>query len=191
LLAAQDDGTAEDRAGSRARAAARSTTAESACWRRCRRRGSRPAQDKVLTPLYEAKVDPDIYFFGFDLTVGKRAAAPVRTRPTTPVGSSCSRSAPEPRFGLDTDQQPGLNTWSDLSWQDVQPGAPALHRDRLRAGELPTHAPTGEDPDKSTQFGEDQHVVWSHGMNSAELAYILFQVPVLVAVHASEMLLKK
>ncbi len=29
----------------------------------------KPPTTKVLTPLYEAKVDPDIYFFGFDLTV--------------------------------------------------------------------------------------------------------------------------
>jgi hypothetical protein len=31
-------------------------------------------------------------------------------------------------------------------------------------------------------------VNWSSDMNAAELAYILYQVPVLVAVHASEML---
>jgi hypothetical protein len=31
-------------------------------------------------------------------------------------------------------------------------------------------------------------VTWSKDMSSAELAYILYQVPVLVAVHASEML---
>ncbi len=29
---------------------------------------ARPPRDLVKTPLYEAKVDPDIYFFGFDLT---------------------------------------------------------------------------------------------------------------------------
>src|SRR5204863_1713128 len=27
-----------------------------------------PPTDKLKTPLFEAKVDPDIYFFGFDLT---------------------------------------------------------------------------------------------------------------------------
>ena len=35
-----------------------------------------PPRTKVRTPLYEAKVDPDIYFFGFDLT------APEATRRT-------------------------------------------------------------------------------------------------------------
>ena len=33
-------------------------------------------------------------------------------------------------------------------------------------------------------------MAWSHDMSSAELAYILFQAPVLVGVHASEMLPK-
>ena len=78
-----------------------------------RRRSRRPRRrtrraSKVLTPLYEAKVDPDIYFFGFDLTVGAGArAATARTRTTIRAGSSSSRSGPgEPRFGLDTDKQP-------------------------------------------------------------------------------------
>ncbi|MFT3901537.1 MAG: hypothetical protein QM727_00015 [Niabella sp.] len=28
-----------------------------------------PPPDQLKTPLYEARVEPDIYFFGFDLTV--------------------------------------------------------------------------------------------------------------------------
>ena len=36
------------------------------------RRGTQPAAlDKIRSPLYEAKADPDIYFFGFDLTVAE------------------------------------------------------------------------------------------------------------------------
>ena len=28
-----------------------------------------PPRTKIQTPMFEAKIDPDIYFFGFDLTV--------------------------------------------------------------------------------------------------------------------------
>ena len=46
----------------------------------------------------------------------------------------------------------------------------------------------GDDLEKIEQQGEDERIKWTHEMNSAELAYILYQVPVLVAVHATEML---
>ena len=53
-----------------------------------------PPRDIVKTPLYEAKVEPDIYFFGFDLTAERRKAASChRVRPKKiPAGSSSSRS---------------------------------------------------------------------------------------------------
>jgi hypothetical protein len=47
-----------------------------------------------------------------------------------------------------------------------------------------------DDDEKQTQHDEDVKVVWSKDMSSAELAYVLYQVPVLVAVHATEMLPK-
>ena len=49
-----------------------------------------PPRAKVRTPLYEAKVDPDIYFFGFDLDRRRGAAAGPASdrRPTTRAGSS-------------------------------------------------------------------------------------------------------
>ena len=37
-----------------------------------------PPRAKVCTPLYEAKVDPDIYFFGFDLRSKAPRAAPAQ-----------------------------------------------------------------------------------------------------------------
>jgi hypothetical protein len=41
------------------------------------------------------------------------------------------------------------------------------------------------------QFQEDARFRWRAATDSAELAYILYQVPVLMAVHASEMLPKE
>ena len=151
-----------------------------------------PPRTKILTPLYEAKVDPDIYFFGFDLTIKKAKGGTGQNPNDDPGWFFVLKERPgEPRFGLDTDQQPSLNTWNDLSWQDVQPAAAGSHIEIASSpANFPLHPPADGDPEHSTQFQDDKNVAWSHDMSSAELAYILFQVPVLVAVHASEMLPK-
>jgi len=151
-----------------------------------------PPREKVLTPLYEAKIDPDIYFFGFDLTV-KDAKGGSGVNPADDPGwfFVLKERPGEPRFGFDTEKQPQLNTWNDLSWPDVQPAAPGSYITIATApASFPLQTPVGEDQEKAPQFADDQHVAWSKDMSSAELAYILFQAPVLVAVHAREMLPK-
>ena len=46
------------------------------------------------------------------------------------------------------------------------------------------------DDQENTVNEEDVQARWSPDTNAAELAYILYQVPVLVGVHASKMLPK-
>jgi hypothetical protein len=175
-----------------------------------------PSRDLLKTPLYEAKVDPDIYFFGFDLTVCKakggtgKADLPVDER-CADVGVKWSdpgwffviKERPgEPRFGLDVTDQgtPGnvdasgrIEVWNDLAWSDLKP--PVAEGDFLRVN-AQTHTIRAtqplepDDDEKKTQHDEDVKVVWSKDMSSAELAYVLYQVPVLVAVHSTEMLPK-
>jgi len=151
-----------------------------------------PPRDKVLTPLYEAKVDPDIYFFGFDLTVEDAVGGTGADPNDDPGWFFIIKERPgEPRFGLDIDRQPKLNVWNDLSWQDVQPGLAGSYIQMNNA--TPTFTlliPTGEDEEKAEQYQEDRNISWNKDMSSADLAYVLFQAPVLVAVHASEMLPK-
>jgi len=98
----------------------------------------------------------------------------------------------EPRFGLDLEKQPDINVWNDLSWEDVQPGPPGSFLEITSATPtLSVKPPTLPDEvEKKTQHGDDTQVVWHKDMSSADLAYILFQAPVLVAVHAAEMLPK-
>ncbi len=149
----------------------------------------KPPRDKVLTPLYEAKIDPDIYLFGFDLTAAK-AKGETPDKPDDPGWFFVIKERPgEPRLGLDTDKQPTLQTWNDLSWPDLPAVAPGAN---LAIATSPAsftlHDPTGTDSEKKPQHDDDVHVAWSHAMHAATLAYILFQVPVLVGVHASEML---
>ena len=62
-----------------------------------------PPTTKIKTPLFEAKVEPDIYFFGFDLDDEE---ARRHSNPTNPaiiqVGFLLlKKDRGEPRFGLD------------------------------------------------------------------------------------------
>ena len=50
---------------------------------------------------------------------------------------------------------------------------------------------TGAATELQKQYQEDSRFRWRAATDSAELAYILYQVPVLMAVHASEMLPKE
>lgn len=153
-----------------------------------------PPRSKVRSPLYEAKVDPDITFFGFDLTAEDAMGGTGADPDDDPGWFFVIEERPgEPRFGLDVDQQPTLHTWNDLSWADVQPGPPGSHL-QVTAGtptlslELPTDP---EDAELVPQHEEDKHVAWSSNASAADLAYVLLQVPVRVAVHASEMLTRR
>jgi hypothetical protein len=151
-----------------------------------------PPPAKVRSPLYEAKLDPDIYFFGFDLTVVD-AKGESATSPDDPGWFFVIEERPgEPRFGLDIDQDGGgvKHYWNDLSWGDVLPdGTPG---DFLRPTSPPavtlTAPPASATPDQQAQHDEDEQVTWDSDVSAAELAYIAYQVPVLVAVHAAKML---
>ena len=151
---------------------------------------SAPPSTKVLTPMFEAKVDPDISFLGFDLTAAAARGGTGEHPDDDPGWFFVIKERPgEPRFGLDVEKQAGLNVWNDLSWNDVQPAAAGSFIELASAPpSFPLVAPGTEDEEKKDQHQDDRQVVWSRDMSSAELAYILFQAPVLVAIHASEML---
>jgi prepilin signal peptidase PulO-like enzyme (type II secretory pathway) len=170
-----------------------------------------PPRSILKTPLYEAKVDPDIHFFGFDLTVCEAQGGTGKA--DVPVEQVCAdegvtwddpgwffviKERPgEPRFGLDIGDEPSIDAqlrvevWNDLRWQDVTPAV-------AEGGYLQITAQTetitanqpleSDDDEKTEQRQEDGNITWSRDMSSAELAYVLYQVPVLVAVHAAEML---
>ncbi len=153
-----------------------------------------PPPEKLKTPLYEAKVDPDIYFFGFDLTE-EEAQGGTGLQPgdeDKPGWFFVIKERPgEPRFGLDIGDAPSaseLVVWNDLTWESVLPGAPDGAYLQVQ-GSFQVAATIPDDQvEKEDQHPEDQQVNWHPGMSAAELAYILYQAPVMVAVHAKEML---
>lgn len=151
-----------------------------------------PPRTKVLTPLYEAKVDPDIYFFGFDLTV-KQAKGGTGENPTDDPGwfFVIKERPGEPRFGLDNEQAPKIQVWNDLSWPLIQPAPAGANIEIATAPAAISVIDPGTADEKYPQYLNDKFVSWNRNtMSSAELAYIFFQAPVLVGVHAQEMLPK-
>ena len=160
-----------------------------------------PPRNILKTPLYSAKVEPDIYFFGFDLTT-EEAKGSDGTHPgdeNLPGWFFVIKERPgEPRFGLDIGGPTAeRNTWNDLTWEDAAPGladngflqinnaTPAIIITQ------PTDTSQAEFSDELIQFNEDKSIVWNKEADAADLAYILYQVPVMVAVHASEVLTVK
>ncbi len=168
----------------------------------------KPPRTTIKTPLYEAKVDPDIYFFGFDLTVceAKGGTGDV----DIPVDKICDEQgiqwndpgwffvikerSGEIALGLDVRQVGAslddVKVWNDLSWSHMDP--PVDDGDFLQTTQninlKPLKLP--DEQKKVDQKKEDAEIHWNQDMSSADLAYILYQVPVLVGVHASEMLPK-
>lgn len=125
-------------------------------------------------PLYRAELPPDIKLFGFDLTIEQARGTDL----TPPFAGHLGwffviQEVPgEPRFGMDIAFDPGTDglSWDDLAWDRFPPQTRFI-----TAGVLPNLSV----PDGSR---------W--GTDSANMAYVLFQKPNMIAVHAKEMLEK-
>jgi hypothetical protein len=148
-----------------------------------------PPRTKLRMPLYEAKVDPDIYFFGFDLNATDVRGGTGEPGSMDPGWYFVIRERPgEPRFGLDSNKQPAIRVWNDLSWADVQPGAAGNYIQITAATPTIRVGPVPAGDLLEPQHNDDDDLTWGPNMSSADLAYMLFQAPVLIAVHGSEML---
>jgi hypothetical protein len=127
-------------------------------------------------PLFRGNLGTDVTFVGFDLTRDEMLTGDgwffiLQQQPT------------EPRFGLDDDPFgegesgviPTLETWNDLNWAHVAGSADALNR----LSHLPVTGTslTPTNPVKG---------VWAR--NASHMAFITKQLPVRVAIHATELL---
>lgn len=128
-------------------------------------------RDHIKFPLYKAEVGPDIKFFGFDLTIEQARG----TETTSPFTDNFGwffiiQQVPgEPQFGMDVNFNQGDDglTWDDLAWDQF-----ASDMTFIKAGVKPSMDP--------------ETIKW--GTDAASMAYILFQKPSMVAVHAGDML---
>ncbi len=138
----------------------------------------------ILYPLYKAEVKPDITFLGFDLTIEEAKghddlAETAEARATIPANQLgwffVIKEVPgEPRFGLDEELTTATDgfKWDNMSWKNLGDAVPLIDA----AGTIAPNPP-GTNP---------HNINWNS--NSADLAYILYQKPVLVGVHSREML---
>ena len=142
---------------------------------------------KIRNPLFEAKVDPDITFLGFALDAQEARGG--TTAEQDPGWFFVIKERPgEPRFGLDEvpgDQVPRLVNWDNLAWKHIgTPPGGVIHLDETLS--FVPYDPGLDQENKPDP--EDAQASWRPDTNAAELAYMLYRVPVLVAVHASRML---
>ncbi len=137
-------------------------------------------QREIKFPVFKASVEPDIRFFGFDLSVAQARGAEHPQLDTDDWGYFfiIQQLPGEPRFGMDVsftpDDDPATPiTWNDLAWTFFPDGQ----------GFVDTTVP----PQSFIPAGAGESVSqW--GTDSARMAYILYQNPVMIAVHATEML---
>ena len=147
----------------------------------------KPPRTIVRTPMFEAKVDPDIYFFGFDLTIPEVKGGDGTNRNDDAGWFFVIKERPgEPRFGLELTRDAGNpEILEEVTWDDAGGGA------FLNAGALtpaPLTAPPLADPEKKQPQFDDDTKANAASPSAARWAYILYRAPVMVAIHGSEML---
>lgn len=137
-------------------------------------------ENEIKFPVFGASVDPDIRFFGFDLSVEQAYGAEDPQTESDDWGYFfvIQQLPGEPRFGMDITFSPDDDattpiTWNDLAWTLFADGQTFIDSTVAPSSFVP--AGPGE---SLGQWGSD----------SARMASILFQAPVMIAVHAKEML---
>jgi hypothetical protein len=155
-----------------------------------------PPRGKVKMPIYVATVEPDIYFFGFDLTVEQaRGGAGVNSYDDPGWFFVLKEQPAETGFGLDGKKSGfDLNDWKNLSWERSAPGATAGAYIKINNPTTPFKAPApalAEEREKVERREDGAFMKWNKDSSPADPPYIPHQAPTLMAIHAAEMLLKK
>ena len=152
--------------------------------------GQRILSDEQKHPVFRGRLDPDIRFFGFELT-----AAQVRGSGSADPGADqgwffvLQEQVSEPLFGLDIADGYGrqIASWDDLSWGDLVTGPDEL---------APfTYIDLDADLPDTTLVPLALGAVWhadsgrgAKGATAADLAYITLQKPFRVGIHGTDLL---
>jgi hypothetical protein len=148
-----------------------------------------PPRDKIRSPLYEATADPDIYFLGFDLTIAEAEGGSGEHPGDDPGWFFVIKQRPgQPRFGLETSRAGLLDVFDELTWEDALPGGAAgAFLPAASLADVTLAEPSPPEADRQQQHDDDEQADQA-AVSSARWAYLLFRAPVLVAVHADQML---
>lgn len=126
--------------------------------------------------MFKAEINPDIKFFGFNLTKQDAFGDEDPKLETDDWGwyFVIQQIPGEPRFGMDINFDPNQKTvtWDDLSW-DKYSAPNGFINTTVKPHDFPLN--------DAVEFDK-----W--GNNSAKMGDILFQKPVMIAIHAKEML---
>ncbi len=146
-----------------------------------------PPLSKTRSPLFSANPVDDIFFFGFDLTIDQ-----VKGENGDPGWYFVLQERPgEARFGLElTRDGADIHTFDEVTWNDALPGAaPGQFLPAGSLANIPLKAPVSDPStvDQVAQFNDDSKVDVAP-VSSARWADVLFRQPVMVAIHADEML---
>jgi hypothetical protein len=141
-------------------------------------------------PLFRASLEPDVTFFGFDLTVADVRGVDDPQSPNQGWYLVFQEQPTEPRFGLDVPSGALgaiAGAWSDLSW-----GHLAATEDALQAL---TYIDLDADLPDTRQIAQSGSAKWHAtkglgpaGATASHLAYITLQQPMRVAIHGSDMI---
>jgi hypothetical protein len=148
----------------------------------------KPPRDKTRSPLYSANPVDDIFFFGFDLTIDQ-----VKGNNTDPGWYFVLQERPgEARFGLELSREGNdIHSFDELTWNDALPGIkPGQFLPANSLASITLKAPDPTNADATAQFNDDSNVQKNSTVSSARWADVLFRQPVMVAIHADEMLAK-
>lgn len=150
-----------------------------------------PKAGTEIYPIFSANMEPDISFLGFGITEEEAKGDdpltldPHNGSPSTEADAGyffvLKERIGQSRFGLDVDDPlntSGMTTWNDLSWGELS----TIANESININDLST-SPSNK---KISDF--DQDISWGSTMNSAEMAMVLFQKPLMVSIHAREML---
>jgi hypothetical protein len=136
---------------------------------------------EVRFPIFRAEIQPDFRFIGFEMTIAEAKGADDPKVESDDWGwyFILQQIPGEPRFGMDVtfspDDDPATPiTWDDLAWNNFDAGMPFVS--------------TALQPQASflNQLTAAERAQW--GSHSADMAFVLYQKPVMIAVHAKEML---
>ncbi len=137
--------------------------------------------EEIKFPIFKSDIDPDFKFFGFDLTIDEARGDEHPESASDDWGYYfvIQQIPGAPRFGMDITYEPDEDpetpiTWDDMSWEKYDNGEAFVKTTVLPHSSF---NPGGEHENRS-QWGDD----------AATMAYILYQKPVMIAIHAKEML---
>ena len=133
----------------------------------------------IKDPIFKAEIDPDVRFLGFDLTASVARGNPDPAAADPGWFFVIQERPGEPRFGLDNlsaDSPATPNNWNQVAWEHLD------SFETLGCVDFSVHQPSVAAITESP----DDVILW--GRNAADMAYILYQVPVMVAFHADDML---